>query len=62
MNSDFFMFISAPLNPRFLGGFAFHTPHRGLRPQALKAFGLNPHSQLVIGYHWLAFLHQVRKN
>ena len=25
-------------------------------------FELNPHGQLVIGYHWLAFLNQVRKN
>ena len=45
-----------------VGGFAPHTPHRRLRPQALDAFGLNPHSQLVAGFHWLAFLNQVRKN
>ena len=25
------------------------------------SFGLNPHSQLVIGYRWLAFMNQVRK-
>ena len=30
----------------------------GLRPQASDAFGLNPPSQLVIGYHWLTFLNQ----
>ena len=30
--------------------------------QALGTFGLNPSSHLVIGYHWLAFLNQIRKN
>ena len=34
---------------------------RGLGPQAPDAFGLNPPSQLAIGYHWLTFLNQVRK-
>ena len=34
---------------------------RGLRPQAPNGFGLNPTSQLVIGYHYLAFLNQVLK-
>ena len=34
----------------------------GLRPQAPAVFGLNPPSQVVIRYHWLAFLNQVRKN
>ena len=29
---------------------------------ATDASGLNPPTQLVIGYHWLAFLNQVRKN
>ena len=33
-----------------------------LRPQASDTFGLNPLSQLAIGYHWLAFLNHVRKN
>ena len=28
-------------------------PHRGLRPQAPHALGLNPPSQVFIGYHWL---------
>ena len=32
------------------------------RAQISNAFGLNPPSQLVIGYHWLTFLNQVRKN
>ena len=27
---------------------------------APDAFGLNPPSQLIIRYHWLAFLNQVR--
>ena len=35
-------------------------PHRGLRPQAQDTFGMNPLCQQVIGYHWLAFLNQVR--
>ena len=35
---------------------------KGLRPQALDTFGLNPHSQLIIVYHWFTFLNQVRKN
>ena len=33
----------------------------GLHPQAPHAVGLNPPSQLVIGYHWLAFLNQVNQ-
>ena len=33
----------------------------GLRSQASDAFGFNSASQLDIGYHWLAFLNQVRK-
>ena len=32
-----------------------------LRPQALNTFGLNPTIELVIGFHWLPFLNQVRK-
>ena len=39
-----------------------HTLYRGLRLQALDPFGLNPPSQLVMGYRWLGFLNQVRKN
>ena len=35
---------------------------RPLHPLASDYFGVNPPSQLVIGYHWLAFLNQVRKN
>ena len=38
-----------------------HTTHRELCPQTPGAFGLNPSSELVIGYHWLAFLNQARK-
>ena len=44
------------------GDIALHTSHRGLHPQALVAIGLNPPSQLVIGYHWLSFLKQVCEN
>ena len=47
--------------PRFVGGFDPHIPHRGLHLQAPDAFGLNPPSQLVLGYHWLVFLNQVNK-
>ena len=43
-------------------GVWFLLPHMGLRPQAPDVFGLKPPSQLVIGYHWLAFLNQIRKN
>ena len=42
-----------PLNLPFFGG---------LFPQAPDAFGFNPPSQLVLGYHWLAFLNQIHKN
>ena len=42
-----------------MGGF---TPPPGLRPWTPHAFGLNPPTQLVIGYHWFAFLNQIRKN
>ena len=51
-----------PLSSLVHGGLAVHIPHRALRPQAQDAFGLNLPSQLVTGYHWLAFLNQVRKN
>ena len=46
-----------PKRSVFVGGLALH---RGLRPQAPDGFGLNPSSQLVLRYHWLAFLNQVR--
>ena len=35
---------------------------RWLRPQAPDTFGLNNSGQLFIGYHWLAFMNQYRKN
>ena len=47
------------LNPT--RGFTQHTFHKGLRPQAPDSFGLNSLRQLVIRYHWLAFLSQVCK-
>ena len=37
-------------------------PLRGLRPQASVAFGCNSSNQHFIGYHWLPFLNQARKN
>ena len=48
-------------SPVFVGGFTPHIPHlrRRLNPQAPDNFGLNPSGQLVIGYHWLAFLNQI---
>ena len=51
-----------PLKPWFVRGFVPRTSHRGLRPPAPDGFGLNPPSQLIIDYHWLALLNQVRKN
>ena len=48
-----------PLRPQFVGS---SIPHRRLRPQAPDCFGLNPASQLVIAYPWLAFLNRVLKN
>ena len=37
-----------------------HTPPGATPSQAPNDFGLNPPSQLVLGYHWLAFLNRVR--
>ena len=34
---------------------------KGLPPQTQDPFELNPHSQLIIWYHWLMFLNQVHK-
>ena len=49
-------------HPLVPGGLAPPSPpNRGLRPQALDTFGLNHPCKLVIGYHWLSFLNQVRK-
>ena len=49
--------------PQLVGSPATHTHQKGLSSQASSdAFGLHPPSQLVIGYHWLAFLNQFRKN
>ena len=58
----FFMLeeLHPPKTSVFVWGFIPHIPHWGLRPQAPDAFGLNPPTQLVLGYHWLAFLNQVR--
>ena len=60
-----------PSKPRFCEGLYPRTSHRGLYPrtshrglcpQVTDDFGLNPPSQLVPGYHWLAILNQVRKD
>ena len=53
---------SVLLNPPVRRGRRLPHPHRMFRTQAPNDFGLNPHSQLVIGYHWLAFLNQIHKN
>ena len=37
-----------PLTPQFMGGL---VPHQWFRPQDPDTVGLNPFSQLVIGYH-----------
>ena len=52
---------STPLNPQVRGGHRLPELPPGTPPQAPNAFGLNPPSQLVVGYLWLAFLDQVRK-
>ena len=54
--------VSVPQNLPFRGGLRPHHPQPRHRPPAPDGFGLNPPSQLVIGYHWLAFLNQIRKN
>ena len=54
--------LRPPKPLRFTRGFIPHTNHRGLRPQTPAAFGLYPPNQLIIRYHWLAFLNQVCKN
>ena len=48
------------MNPPIRGGLCSYAPLQGLQPQALDTFGWNIPSQLVIGYHWLTFLNQVR--
>ena len=55
MYSQFFLLgrLRLPKPPVFV---------RELRPQAPNAFGLNRPSQLILGYHWLAFLNQVWNN
>ena len=53
---------STLLNTSFYGVLPPTPPRRGPCSHAWYAFGLNPPSQLVIGYHWLAFLNLVHKN
>ena len=53
------LFFSEPL---VHGGFGPQTPQWGFCLQALDTFGLNHHSQLVLGYHWLELLNQVQLN
>ena len=50
-----------PLKPLVRGELNPHTRHRGFHHQTPDKFGFNPPSNLVIGYHWLAFLNQVHK-
>ena len=51
--------LRPPKHPGFFGVLAPHTPYQWLLPQAPDCSALNPRSQLVIGYHWLAFLNSV---
>ena len=50
--------------PKLPGSWGLRLPHpnRVIIPQAPDAFGFHSPSHLVIGYHSLAFLNQVRKN
>ena len=41
--------------PHFFDGFATHAHRRWFRYRTLDYFVLNPPSQLVLRYHWLAF-------
>ena len=62
MNSkNIFVRGLSPPKPSFRGQLHPHTPLQGLRPQGPDRFGLNPPSQLIIRYHWLAVLDQVRR-
>ena len=49
-------------NSHFLGKIKKKIVLWRLHLQVRDAFGLNPPSQLIIGYHWVVFLNQVRKN
>ena len=51
--------LQPPKLPGSLGASAPY-PRPGFHSQAPTDFGLNPPGQLVIGYHWLAFLNQVK--
>ena len=51
----------APFNPSFHRGLDPPPGNRHPKAQALDAFELNLNSQLVIGYHWLAFMYKVHR-
>ena len=50
----------AHLSPLVHGGLGPPNPQPRPSPPGPDAFVLNPPRHLVIGYHWLAFLNQVR--
>ena len=52
----FYIYKKYLRHPSFFPVSGRFSSHRRFHPQALDAFGLNPHSKLVIGYHWLAFI------
>ena len=55
--------VLRPLKPLGSWGASPPTsPTGGSAPRPRMLFGLNLPTQLVIGYHWLAILNQVRKN
>ena len=68
--------VEGPLHERGGGGQRRNLPSKknvhqnrskeklfnGVPPPGLEAFRWNPPSQLFIGYHWLAFLNQVRNH
>ena len=53
-------FLCYPLNPQVSGG--IHLPPEARLPGPVQLFRLNPPGPLIIGYHWLALLNQVRIN
>ena len=63
--SEFFLSIflnHLTKNKKFVAGFAPNTLQQEAPPPGHGYFWIETHNQLVIGYHWLAFLNQVRKN
>ena len=51
--------LRPPKPPVLIENVAPHTTLQGLHPQVPDAYGLKTTSQLVLWYHWIAFLYQV---